>query len=60
MGAVRGMPGDLIDHCIRRNAVDVCTELLERSPGMAYRVSEGALMIVPAYYALGTGEVTWL
>jgi carbonic anhydrase len=60
VGAVAGMEGDLVDNCIRRNAVDVCTELLERSPGMAQRAADGSLMILPAYYALGTGEVTWL
>ena len=52
--------GDQVDNTIRQNAHDVCADLIGRSPAMAELVEAGTLKIVPAYYALDTGAVSWL
>lgn len=60
VSAVRGKEGDLVDNCVRQNAIDVRAELLERSPEMAELATAGRLQVVAGYYALDTGVVTWL
>lgn len=56
----KDQPGDQLDNTIRQNAHDVCADLIARSPSMGELVDAGTLKIVPAYYALDTGVVSWL
>ncbi|MGD1848328.1 MAG: carbonic anhydrase [Salibacteraceae bacterium] len=54
------MDGDLLTNAIQNNAHIVTEEIKEAKPILAPAVSEGDLMVVPAYYKLSTGEVEFL
>ena len=57
LAATKGAP---LADTVKKNAELTCKELQDRSPIIGGAVKDGKLKIVPAYYELGSGEVTWL
>jgi carbonic anhydrase len=56
---VVGQPGDLVENATRANIVLVAAELATSQPMLAGMVQQGAVKVVGAYYALGSGRVTF-
>jgi carbonic anhydrase len=49
-----------VNDIVKKNAELVCTEMSERSSIISKAVADGNLKIVPAYYELGSGKVSFL
>jgi carbonic anhydrase len=56
----RRMEGDPLTNAIKVNAQIVAEEIKESKPILHLACKEEGLMVIPAYYNLGTGEVEFL
>ena len=51
---------DLVNRTVRLNAQHVCRQMLDDGPVVPALVADRGLVLVPAYYRLGTGRVDFL
>lgn len=58
--AAKGQPGDLLTNAVHMNARIVAESLKEKAPVLSEAVASDKLEILPAYYALESGEVSFL
>ena len=56
----KSMPGELLDNAIRLHTQLMVEELRQTGPIIKPACDEGVLEIIPAFYSLQTGKVTYL